>query len=192
SPGLRRIPEAPGQVGPAIPRSSFIAHTAKAKVVESAVRRRVAACGGPVVRTVIFAAQPRAATHCAFSSRNRAVRINCGTDGIILLIEPVGTPLPDIARHIVKAVTVRREAAHRRAPLEAVFTGVETGEAISFIRENSLPPVGDRPAAGPQFIAPDKLFSNQPAARRVFPLGFSRQPLPRPPRISRRVIPRNL
>src|SRR5262245_16670805 len=70
-----------------------------------------------------------------------------GRIGFVLGRPPVGRPFPDIADHVVKAVTVRRESCYRRGTLVTVLREV-------FVRKSSLPGIGHMLASGHEFIAP--------------------------------------
>src|SRR5258705_11059792 len=98
---------------------------------------------------------------------------------------PVGRPLPDIADHVVKAVTVRRERAHRRSALVAI--GV-----VVVPRKIALPGVSQVHAARREFVAPCELGTVETAARREFPFGFGWQILAGPPRIGECVSERQV
>src|SRR5664279_2850572 len=67
---------------------------------------------------------------------------------------PVAAPLPDVARHVVKAVTIRRKLRDWRDPGKTVFAGILYGEA-------SLICVSHVFAAGPELITPDVELSAQ-------------------------------
>src|SRR6185312_3807023 len=41
--------------------------------------------------------------------------------GLVLRGKPVGRPFPDIADHVVKAISVGRECRYRRGPLVAIL-----------------------------------------------------------------------
>ena len=86
---------------------------------------------------------------------------------------PVGRPFPDIADHVVHAVAVGREGAHRRGAGEAVGHFVVA-------REVALPGVGHVLAGGREFLAPGELCAVEAAARGKFPLGLGRQLLAGP------------
>src|SRR5262249_37149009 len=90
---------------------------------------------------------------------------------------PVCAPLPNIAAHIVKAKAVRRERFDWRSALVAVFHAVLPGKT-------ALPDVRRPLAIRLQLVAPCEPLSIQPAARRKFKLGFGRQTLACPLRIS--------
>src|SRR5271166_6034043 len=59
----------------------------------------------------------------------RALRVSRDVAGLSKLFEiigaiPVAAPLPDVAGHVVEAVAICRESAHRRNAREAVLAGV--------------------------------------------------------------------
>src|SRR5262245_7337853 len=93
---------------------------------------------------------------------------------------PVARPLPDIADHVVEAVTVRLEAADRRGPGVAVLVGVVDGE-------DALPGIGDRLALGIERARP-VVLAVASTARGEFPLRFGRKLTPAPARISKRIL----
>src|SRR5262245_39183009 len=88
---------------------------------------------------------------------------------------PVARPLPDIADHVVEAVTVRLEAADRRGPGVAVLVGVVDGE-------DALPGIGDRLALAIQRARPGGLAGSTPARRQV-PFRRGREHAHHPPPI---------
>src|SRR5438309_9722027 len=59
---------------------------------------------------------------------------------------PVGSPLPDIADHVVDAVAIGRVSHHRRRALVSVL-------AFIFVREISLPGIGAMLSARRELIA---------------------------------------
>src|SRR5690606_8917949 len=80
---------------------------------------------------------------------------------------PVRRPFPDIADHVVQAVSVRREDADRRSTLEAVVQKVLVWEA-------ALPGIGHLPAARRELITPGELGILEPAPCRILPFRFGR------------------
>src|SRR5262245_12802246 len=93
--------------------------------------------------------------------------------------------LPDIAAHVVEAEAIRREGADGRRALISVFFPV-------LPRKASLPDVCGPLAARLQLAAPRIAVAIQATARREFKLGFGRQSLVRPLRVSHRIVPRDL
>src|SRR5690242_2954356 len=98
---------------------------------------------------------------------------------------PVGGPLPDVADHVVDAVAVRRKGRDRRGALESILAEIPDGEI-------ALPCVRHVLAAGRKRIAPGIFLAVETAARREFPLGFRRQILVRPLRVSERIAVRHM
>src|SRR4051812_45175602 len=99
--------------------------------------------GRSITMTVVRGAQMRSALHDA--SRNpdlRRARIETlvlsaptrvfhGAAGVLDLAVvrvPVGGPLPDVSRHVVKPVPVGRERTDRRGPLVAILQQVLPGK----------------------------------------------------------------
>src|SRR5579871_3402092 len=107
---------------------------------------------------VMFGAAPR-----IFGNATGFLRV-----GLVLRCIPVAGPLPDIADHVVNAVTVRGISGHRRGPFEAVIAAV-------LEREMTLPGVGLMNSARSQLVAPGIFGAVQTAACCKFPLGFGRQ-----------------
>src|SRR5262252_4406176 len=84
----------------------------------------------------------------------------------MLRLVPVARPLPGVADHIVEAVAVGRECAHRRRSREAVASEILPGEfALPIIRHV---------AAWRRIIAPRKFRSFKSATRRELPFRFGR------------------
>src|SRR5689334_7513283 len=113
------------------------------------------------------------------------LRIGSRAYFVIIFTKPVSAPLPYVAGHVVQAIAVRRKCANRRASYEAVGSQVMR-------RKNALPAIRQILAFRIQLIAPGIFFPGEPAALGIFKLGFGRQTLARPLRISRRIIPGNL
>src|SRR5262249_10847500 len=80
---------------------------------------------------------------------------------------PVARPLPDVADHVVEAVTVRLEAADRRGPGVAVLVRIVDGE-------DALPGIGDRLALRIERARPIVL-AVATAACGEFPLRLGRE-----------------
>src|SRR5215211_5453319 len=99
---------------------------------------------------------------------------------LVLLRVPVGCPFPDIADHVVDAMTVRRERGDWGGPLEAVAVRV-------LPRKLALPGVGHVPAVRRQLVAPCVVGAVEAAARRKLPFGFARELLAGPLRVGKRV-----
>src|SRR4029078_6577865 len=89
--------------------------------------------------------------------------------------------LPDVAGHVVEAVAVRREAAHRRGAFVAVSLQIDP-------RELPLQGVRHHPAARMLLIAPDERGTLDPAPRGKLPLGFGWRLLAGPRRASLDVL----
>src|ERR1700676_4129853 len=109
----------------------------------------------------------------AFVWRNNP-RIDCrtaaGLDHLVsvALDEPVTSPFPHVARHVIQTVAVRRERSDRGSPLIAVLEQVLPGKL-------SLPTVGHRLAAGRMLIAPRIFLSIKSATSSKLPLRFGRK-----------------
>src|SRR5215831_18946680 len=93
---------------------------------------------------------------------------------------PIARPLPDIADHVVEAVTVRLEAADWRGPYVAVLVRVVDGE-------DALPGVGDRLALRIERARP-VVLTVATAACGEFPLRLGRERTPAPARIGKRIL----
>jgi len=84
--------------------------TAKPDVVDPDDGIAVDAIGASqVVRVVV----PRPAAQHALATRIRPFGITLGTILVIAGIVPIGAPLPDVARHIKKAIIISRVVANR-------------------------------------------------------------------------------
>ena len=100
--------------------------------------------------------------------------------GFVLRRIEIGGPFPDIADHVVDAVAVRRKCGHRRSALEAVLV-------VVLVRKLALPGVRHVLAARRELVAPREFRAVEPAARGELPLGFGRQFLAGPLRVSLRI-----
>src|SRR5947207_1052914 len=92
----------------------------------------------------------------------RPVRVGAQPAEMVLRAEPVGAPLPDVPRHVVEPVAVRREGVDRRGAIVAVLDGVAG-------REPPLPDVHPMLAAGRQLVAPGELALLQATPSGVLP-----------------------
>src|SRR5215475_2559922 len=144
--------------------------------------------GRTIARAIIGSAQKRAALDDAARRlaggqcqllQFRSARISRRLARVTRSI-PIGRPLPDVADHVVEAVTVGLEAADRRGPGVAVLVAVVDGE-------DALPAVGDRLALGIEGARPI-ILAIATAARGEFPLRLGRQLTPAPARISERIL----
>src|ERR1051326_3959881 len=97
-------------------------------------------------------------------------------------MKPVGAPLPCIAGNAVQSEPIRWEGAGRAWRSETVLTCVAGGKL-------TLPDIAEMPSVRRQLIAPRIELLLETAARRIFPLRFSGQPLARPCAVSGRVVP---
>src|SRR5690348_1232471 len=103
----------------------------------------------------------------------------------MLGLEEVGSPLPNVPRHVTKAIAVGRERADGRGALVAGSAEVLPGEL-------ALPGVRHEAATRSEFIAPHEPRTLQPTARGVLPLGFGRQRLTGPAGVGFRVLERDV
>src|SRR5437773_11323200 len=87
---------------------------------------------------------------------------------VVIRTIPVAAPLPDVAGHVVKAVTIRRKFRDRCDAGVAVFARV-------FHREFSLPGIRHPFPVRSEFIAPGVSLARKSAARGEFELRFGRQ-----------------
>ena len=81
--------------------------------------------------------------------------------------KPIGTPLPGIARHGIKPITVWGKGIYRTGARIAILARVVIGEF-------ALPDVAAMFSVRPQFVAPGIKLLFQATARGIFPLGFRR------------------
>src|SRR5262249_49974285 len=111
-----------------------------------------------VARTIAVVAQERAAFLDTLRHERpgrvdgpvRPGRVDCepaGARAIQIALVPVRAPLPDVAGHVVEAVTVRRERLDRGGALVAVLDRVAVGKL-------ALPDVALRPRLGERLGAP--------------------------------------
>src|SRR6185312_3479161 len=100
--------------------------------------------------------------------------------GLVPARPPIAGPFPDIADHVVEAVTVRRECFHRSRALEPVV-------AAMFVREHALPRVRHALAPRRKFISPGEFSTVQAATGRKLPFRFGWQLLPDPIGVSFRI-----
>src|ERR1700689_3762735 len=78
---------------------------------------------------------------------------------------PIAGPLPNVSRHIVKTVSIRREGADWRGSFIAVEQEILPGKL-------TLPSIGHSLAARHHLVAPGKNRAVESTARGVLPLGF--------------------
>src|SRR4051812_38961261 len=100
--------------------------------------------------------------------------------GFVLPRIPVGGPFPDVADHVVDAITVRRKRRHRRGALEPVVVGILAWEF-------ALPGVGHVTAVWRELVTPGKFGAVEPAARGELPFGLGRQVFAGPLCIGKRI-----
>src|SRR6266446_2389094 len=84
---------------------------------------------------------------------------------IIVWPVPIAAPFPNVAGHVVKAVTIGRKLRDRRDPGKTIFASV-------FHREFSLPGVRHPFSSATEFVAPGVGLPRQPATRGEFKLCF--------------------
>src|SRR5262249_24427768 len=134
-------------------------HTAEADVRHARVRAAAMPGAGAVPRAVVVVAKERPAAldalGCERTGRIRAAlrssRIHHEPAARTLAVEvpliPVSPPFPDVAGHIIQAVSVGWKRPERRSSGEAVVSGIPVGEL-------ALPDVGDRAGGVRPVIAP--------------------------------------
>src|SRR5581483_12500263 len=132
------------------------------------VRRRGAPRRATVAPAIRWVAQKTSAAH-----------------GAVLVVEPVGAPLPAIADDVVQAEIVLHEGIDRREAVKTVGPGVVA-------RECALPDVAAMLSARRLVIAPRKAFCFEAAARRLLPFRLGRQSFSRPLAERQRVIVRDV
>src|SRR5439155_17470164 len=81
-------------------------------------------------------------------ARRRSFGILCGTFGVIIRSIPIAAPFPDVARHVVKPITVGRETCDRRRPAETVGSSI-------FVWKPTLPNVRRPFSVGRLLVAPN-------------------------------------
>jgi len=137
-----------------------------------------------------------AAPQHALFSTPRTARVIARRIPIIVLSEPVLAPLQDVAGHVMQAETIRRKRTDRRGVCVAVVVAVEqvkVGVVVARLLEAGVRQI--RHAVFGKRVAPHKqrtrlaAQSGLAAARRVFPLGFIRQPPPGPRAVVLGVFP---
>ena len=84
-------------------------HAAKPDVLRTVLRRSRSARENGVAYEKVFGTEPGAAADDALAAFGGAGRIFAGALGVVVLREPVGAPLPHVARHVVETKTVGRE-----------------------------------------------------------------------------------
>src|SRR5262249_43570024 len=124
--------------------------------------------GPAVIEAVVARGAARVARHAAGRRRRRTSWMSRD--------EPVAGPFPDVPGHVVDAVAVRWERAHRRGPLEAV-----RGQVLP--RKGPLPDVRHLAPARRDLVAPAELGPLEPPARGPFPLGLAGDLLAGPERV---------
>src|SRR5215469_10930497 len=82
--------------------------------------------------------------------------------------KPVGSPLPDVAYHVIQPIAVRGIRPYGRCARVAIVTAV-------FVRELALPGVGHMAPLRRELIAPGVFGAIEPAARGELPLRLARQ-----------------
>ena len=189
-----------GHQGSSLPCLAWRAHdAAEAEVRHRRVDHLRLARGRPVAQAVVGRAQVRAALDHA------ARDVLAGLPGVVARVRrgharvardaarardlvgmpwdvPVAGPLPDVPRHVVEAVAVRREAADRGGALEAVDLQVLPGEL-------ALPGVGHRLAVREVLVAPGERGAVEAATGGELPLA-PRSAAPSRPRRRRPRRPR--
>src|SRR5262245_2323088 len=95
---------------------------------------------------------------------------------LAMLLVPVGSPFPHVARHVIETVAVCWEGADRRGPLKPVAQQILPGKL-------ALPGVRHQLTAGSKLVSPSELRALQASTRGELPLGFGRQLFPCPLRI---------
>ena len=99
-----------------------------------------------------------------------------------LIRKPIRTPLPHITRHRIQPKSIRRKASHRTSSRPSILSRIHPWKL-------PLPDIAQMPSLRRQLIAPRIQLLLQPTPRGILPLRLRRQRLPRPGRISRRIIP---
>src|SRR3954447_26406594 len=102
-------------------------------------------------------------------SARRSDRVRAGTAAVRPRVEPIGTPLPHVARGVEQPVPVRWELVDRTRPGEAVGGRAVTGEP-------ALEEVHPMCAFWFELVTPWEALALEPAASGELPFCFRRQP----------------
>lgn len=165
--------------------TSQIPHNSEPDVSRGTVRHRSCPRGAAVPAAVRGVAKMRSALHNAVRARRRPHRINRRRVPVPQRIEPILTPLPGVAHHVMQSIGVRRERGNRCRTHEPIFAEVR-------LRENSLPDIAHVPSIRCEVVTPRVGFLFEPPASRELPLGFGGQPVPRPFAVSGCIGPRDM
>src|SRR6516225_12079140 len=92
---------------------------------------------------------------------------------VVIWPVPVAGPLPNVSRHVVKSVRIRRIMRHGGCPDKSVFTGVRVGK-VPLMRVCHPFPLRAK------FVSPNKRLAGYAATRGKFPFRLRGQSLPRP------------
>src|SRR5271170_1326683 len=163
-------------------RLPAIGDTAKAKMIRSGGDLALAARSYHVARAVLVGAEKRPATMhflllAGFGRIERSVRTlriarhitRLGQLVVVVGPIPIGSPLPDISGHVIKAVLIRRKLGDRRQAGEAI-------RARIFVGEMPLKRIGHPLSVWLEFFAPDVGLPSESTACGKFPFRFRWQP----------------
>src|SRR4051794_30166328 len=107
---------------------SGVPRTAKAEVPGRAVWRVGAPGCHPIAVAVRVVTEVRPTAHHPVRPRSRSFRIPAWSVDVKRRVEPVSTPFPDIAGHVMQTIAVRWEGRGRRRAEVPVFEGVDGWE----------------------------------------------------------------
>src|SRR5262249_54862144 len=122
--------------------------------------------------TVAGVAAPRTAAQYALVAAVRGVgragRVLCGTEGVVGVA--IGTPLVEVAVHVVQTPRVRRELLHRRRPTAGLTPGSGRGGRVIAV---AVGQIGRDGIAGPE-------GGRRVGATGVFPFRLGRETVGQP------------
>ena len=124
-----------------------IHRTTESDVACRAVWRIFTACCNAIPIAVRTVAQVRAAAKYPRISRWRANRVVPFALHMVVRAEPIGAPLPHVARHVIQAIGIRLERFNRRRACVAVTL-------VVFVRKLTLPNVTHMSSAWLKLISP--------------------------------------
>src|SRR5688500_13642010 len=107
---------------------SGVPRTAKAEVPGRAVWRVGAPGCHPIAVAVRVVTEVRPTAHHPVRPRSRSLRVPARSVDVKRRMEPVSTPFPDVAGHIVETVAVRWEGGGWRRAKVTIFEGIEGWE----------------------------------------------------------------
>src|SRR6186713_2101188 len=140
---------------------------AKPQIARRALRRVRAARRDAIAVAVRVMTQVRAAAHRLPPGRAGERRIAGRRLLVVRRREPVVTPLPYVAAHVMEAESVRLVGADRQRCGQPACRGL--------VWKHAAPDIASRRSILHQLIAPGVALSLEPASGRAFPFGLGRQ-----------------